>query len=138
LLSVPNPERLTLRWCREEWDYPPHHLTRWTPRAIHNVLRSQGFRIYELHGEPLRTLRQWHSVWCDLLWEAWRIIGERLRFGRTLQAAAGSVNATGASPLRSTTLKVIPWIAVGPTLATYPMVRLRAYQGKSLLTIAGN
>lgn len=85
-LSVPNPERLVLRWCREEWDYPPHHLTRWTRHAIHNILRRHGFQIHEQHGEPLRSLRQLHSAWCDLLWEAWRFVAERLGFARKLQA----------------------------------------------------
>jgi SAM-dependent methyltransferase len=135
-LSVPNPERLALRWCREEWDYPPHHLTRWTPHALRNVLRDHGFQVHEQHGEPLRTLGQLHSVWCDLLWEARRVVGERLGMGRTLRPDTGLEDAAGATRLRTVTLKVIAWIAMVPTLATYPWVRLHAYQGKSLLTIA--
>jgi 2-polyprenyl-3-methyl-5-hydroxy-6-metoxy-1,4-benzoquinol methylase len=135
-LSVPNPRRLALHWCREEWDYPPHHLTRWTPQALLNVLRTHGFQILEQHSEPLRTLPQLHSVWCDLLWEAWRVVGERLGMASTLRAAAPSEDGRGASRLRPVTLKVIAWIAMVPTLVTYPWVHQRPYQGKGLLTIA--
>lgn len=44
-LSVPSPRRsLKVPDFDRRVDYPPHHLTRWTPRAVVTVLRNAGYR----------------------------------------------------------------------------------------------
>lgn len=54
-LSVPNRNR----WQKgiETLDYPPNHLTRWSPRALENFLSRNGFEILSLREEPLHLLR---------------------------------------------------------------------------------
>jgi 2-polyprenyl-3-methyl-5-hydroxy-6-metoxy-1,4-benzoquinol methylase len=42
-LSVPNRERLLP--SRDAWDYPPHHLTRWSRRSIAGFLTRNGFSV---------------------------------------------------------------------------------------------
>jgi SAM-dependent methyltransferase len=54
-LSVPNRDR----WQRnmESLDYPPNHLTRWSPRALRNFLERNGFQILSMRQEPLGLRR---------------------------------------------------------------------------------
>ncbi len=50
-ISVPDETRASLRWGlrRSPEDYPPHHLTRWTPRALAYAVRLVGFEVV-YHG----------------------------------------------------------------------------------------
>jgi SAM-dependent methyltransferase len=50
-LSVPNRSR----WQKgiETLDYPPNHLTRWSPRALRNFLERNGFDVLAMRQEPL-------------------------------------------------------------------------------------
>ncbi len=54
-LSVPNRDR----WQKgvEPLDYPPNHLTRWSPAALRNFLESNGFEILSLRQESLNVRR---------------------------------------------------------------------------------
>ncbi|MCI0548630.1 MAG: hypothetical protein L0027_15265, partial [Candidatus Rokubacteria bacterium] len=36
--------RASLLRGREEWDYPPHHLTRWSEKAVGIALEAAGYR----------------------------------------------------------------------------------------------
>lgn len=54
-LSVPN----RCRWQKgiEPLDYPPNHLTRWSPEALRNLLEREGFEILSMRQEPLGSRR---------------------------------------------------------------------------------
>jgi SAM-dependent methyltransferase len=54
-LSVPNRDR----WQKgvETLDYPPNHLTRWSPRALRNFLERNGFEVLTMQQEPLGIRR---------------------------------------------------------------------------------
>jgi len=54
-LSVPNRSR----WQKgiETLDYPPNHLTRWSPRALGNFLERNGFDVLTMRQEPLGIRR---------------------------------------------------------------------------------
>jgi SAM-dependent methyltransferase len=54
-LSVPNRNR----WLHgfESLDFPPNHLTRWSPRALRNFLERNGFEVLSLREEPLGVRR---------------------------------------------------------------------------------
>jgi len=44
--SLPNPKRFSLHSnFREEWDFPPHHLTRWNEKSINKLLNITGFEL---------------------------------------------------------------------------------------------
>ncbi|WP_455387805.1 class I SAM-dependent methyltransferase [Petrachloros mirabilis] len=45
VFSVPNPDRYTVFFEREWWDYPPHHLTRFSKRGLSLLLERAGFEI---------------------------------------------------------------------------------------------
>jgi SAM-dependent methyltransferase len=51
--SIPNPNRYTLKYQREDWDYPPHHLTRFTKMGIMRLLDRAAFRFDKDLDEPL-------------------------------------------------------------------------------------
>ncbi|MDO9022685.1 MAG: class I SAM-dependent methyltransferase [Deltaproteobacteria bacterium] len=51
-LSMPNDER-TFRPTLEPLDFPPHHLTRWTERALRSLAGRLGLRVVEVGFEPL-------------------------------------------------------------------------------------
>jgi SAM-dependent methyltransferase len=59
-LSVPNRNR----WqkAHDTLDYPPNHLTRWSPRALRNFLERNGFEILSLREEPLGVQRVAHVL----------------------------------------------------------------------------
>ena len=50
--SVPHPERRRLLVDREEWDYPPNHLTRFSIEGIKELLNSSGFNIRYTRDQP--------------------------------------------------------------------------------------
>jgi SAM-dependent methyltransferase len=54
-LSVPNRNR----WQIEDdpLDFPPNHLTRWSPTALRNFIESNGFEVLSLREEPLTVRR---------------------------------------------------------------------------------
>lgn len=54
ILSAPDPRRVYLLFHdREAGDYPPHHLTRWTPQALKIILTRAGYRsIYTKRLRP--------------------------------------------------------------------------------------
>ena len=49
-MSVPNRER----WLTgpDVFDFPPNHFLRWSPAALKNFLRAQGFEIVCMQEEP--------------------------------------------------------------------------------------
>ena len=57
--SMPNRERWRffskqlLLYAAQERDYPPHHLTRWNPKALSYMFESQGFTALTVEREPL-------------------------------------------------------------------------------------
>jgi SAM-dependent methyltransferase len=52
-LSVPNPDRYQLTIYREWWDYPPHHLSRFTKDGIQRLLNRAGFDILKTVPRPM-------------------------------------------------------------------------------------
>src|SRR5208282_3859988 len=54
-LSVPNRNR----WQKgvDTLDYPPNHLTRWSPRALGSFLDRNGFEVLSMRQEPLGIRR---------------------------------------------------------------------------------
>jgi SAM-dependent methyltransferase len=54
-MSVPN----RCRWQKgvETLDYPPNHLTRWSPTALMNFLERNGFEVLSIRQEPLGIRR---------------------------------------------------------------------------------
>jgi 2-polyprenyl-3-methyl-5-hydroxy-6-metoxy-1,4-benzoquinol methylase len=50
LFSVPNRDRWPIR---DFGDYPPNHLTRWTPRAMHRLMEMAGLDVVELQLTPV-------------------------------------------------------------------------------------
>ncbi|MDD2662761.1 MAG: hypothetical protein PHD19_03270 [Dechloromonas sp.] len=53
-ISVPNPNRLTvMQGVREAWDYPPHHLYRFTHHGVKKLFASLGYMLAHVESEPL-------------------------------------------------------------------------------------
>ena len=54
VLSVPTPSRWQLASGDREWfDFPPHHLVRFTRVGLCRLVSRSGFRVLELREEPL-------------------------------------------------------------------------------------
>jgi SAM-dependent methyltransferase len=51
--SIPNPRRVQLLIHREQWDYPPHHLIRFTRAGVVTLLRQAGFSVLGCEDQPL-------------------------------------------------------------------------------------
>jgi SAM-dependent methyltransferase len=51
-LSVPNPNRISLVFLREHWDYPPHHLVRFSVDGLTRLFVRAGFRIMKIKQQP--------------------------------------------------------------------------------------
>jgi SAM-dependent methyltransferase len=52
-LSVPNPDRYQLSIYRESWDYPPHHLSRFTKDGLQRLLGRAGFDTLKIVPRPM-------------------------------------------------------------------------------------
>ena len=75
-LSVPNRNR----WQKgvETLDYPPNHLTRWSPRALRGFLERRGFEVLSMREEPLGARR------------AAQVMSSGLRTGLVSRVAGGT------------------------------------------------
>ena len=62
-VSVPSEKRLhRLFHEKDHLDDPPHHLTRWTPQALGEIGKRNGWEISRVVYEPLRFLSGLYSV----------------------------------------------------------------------------
>jgi SAM-dependent methyltransferase len=69
-LSCPGPDRFT-RLVREQqvgnrdfWDYPPHHVLRWTVTALGTYLRGRGWSVRTARNEPLPVVGAAAHIGC--------------------------------------------------------------------------
>ena len=51
VLSVPNRNRMGPQ--RYSWDYPPHHLSRWSALSLRNFLEFNGYMVERLLISPI-------------------------------------------------------------------------------------
>jgi SAM-dependent methyltransferase len=142
-LSVPNRNR----WQKgtETLDYPPNHLTRWSPRALGNFLTRNGFEILTMREEPLGIRRAAQMLSAGLPTHmVSRIAGEQ---PPTLAALAemkpeemeqAMARVTSSSGHRlATRLVHIKTLALTPAAALFlPYLRLRKRTGLYLYCLA--
>ena len=63
-LSIPNPGRYWVRIERESWDYPPHHLLRFSKGGIESLLKRSGFDLVKSLAQPSpKNLTRIFSNW---------------------------------------------------------------------------
>ena len=149
-ISVPNPNRWTLHWVREVWDYPPHHLTRWSSHNLRVLLESYGFEMIEECTERMETLSQARNAFRDIVWAvvfrrfsfgiASRLDAGRERIavlnGNTLAGYARTLLRLLLSGLVSVKGRAVQLLSYVLALMTYPLFLLGNYGGRSLLIIA--
>jgi SAM-dependent methyltransferase len=149
--SVPNPDRWTLRWIREVWDYPPHHLTRWTRHSLCALLEGQGFAVMEVYTEKINAPGQAKNAIRDILWA---IVFKKFRFGvaSRLEARIEKIDSSKrkdfCSSARVSLLAVVRSMLVKLkgkaiyllsfllTWVLYPILWMGGYEGRSLLVLA--
>ncbi|HKS82413.1 MAG TPA: class I SAM-dependent methyltransferase [Candidatus Acidoferrales bacterium] len=142
-LSVPN----RARWQKgvETLDYPPNHLTRWSPRALVHFLRANGFEILSLREERLGIRR------------AAQVMSMALRSGLAARAAGGQpttmadllelppaemqqeIARLSQDPRQRWAARLAHWknLAMFPPAAlALPFLRLRGYTGLYLYCLA--
>jgi 2-polyprenyl-3-methyl-5-hydroxy-6-metoxy-1,4-benzoquinol methylase len=55
ILSTPSRERVLADW--NNWDFPPHHLTRWNEKSLENIFRMVGIKKNQLfYLEKYKTI----------------------------------------------------------------------------------
>ncbi len=54
--SVPNPDRYAVSLERERWDYPPHHLTRFSKQGLSLLLERGGFEVVCMIDRPTNEM----------------------------------------------------------------------------------
>ncbi len=52
VVTLPNALR-PMPYGREEYDFPPHHFTRWTPTALRSFLEREGFKVVRQEASSL-------------------------------------------------------------------------------------
>lgn len=90
VVCVPNRRRLLVAE-REQHDYPPHHLTRWTARTVQTVLEQTGFRLEHMNDQciPVRYLA--HSLFDAVV--AWALKRWRKAVPGAPSQVSGSTDA---------------------------------------------
>jgi len=60
VVAVPSEDSFLHFASNSPLNMPPHHVTRWSDRALHGVARVTGMRLSLLHHEPLQDIhRDW-------------------------------------------------------------------------------
>mgnify|MGYP001765808279 CR=1 FL=1 len=68
-VSVPNEQRLTVSCgCRETWDFPPHHLYRFSKTGVVKLFGNLGYRLVFFGNEPLRKCEVRDALGLGLGW----------------------------------------------------------------------
>jgi SAM-dependent methyltransferase len=137
VLSVPNRDRWPMR---EFTDYPPHHMTRWSPRAVIALLHRVGFDV--LSAEKGSRLASVHIFFGNLmrdgLYRALRlrsafVEGEppnRLSLPEVLPVARRMLRRYGAAARRLR--DAVTW---APALLSYPFLAA-FFEGYNLMVVA--
>jgi 2-polyprenyl-3-methyl-5-hydroxy-6-metoxy-1,4-benzoquinol methylase len=151
-ITLPNGLR-PLPWGREEHDFPPHHFTRWTPRALKGFLERQGFAVVRQEADAL-TLRYlsdhffFHRLMPGVLALARRaLFGRRSATeGRTLSELYASAGGAKAGALGDKLIRqrivdaarlTFQWLSAPAALALRGCYRLsRPHSGQYLYTLA--
>jgi len=133
VISIPNPNRWTLRWVREAWDYPPHHLTRWTTYGLCALLESRGLNVLEVFYERISFLSQIRDAMRDIIWS---VVFKKFSFKVASRINLSKERFVLWPFLVNIKGKVIKLLAFSLALITYPVFRLGNFTGKSLLVLA--
>lgn len=94
-ITLPNADR-PLPWGREEHDYPPHHFTRWTPRAMRGFLERQGFAVVHQEAAELKVSYLADHFFFYVLMPGLLGLAKRVLFGQG--APEGSFSELYATP----------------------------------------
>lgn len=95
-ITLPNDQR-PLLWGREEWDYPPNHFTRWSPKAISGFLEQRGFEIVEQDADLLLPRYFTNHCFNRAVLPALRAVARRILFGRAAEITPASFSTLVAS-----------------------------------------
>lgn len=120
-LSVPNPARVMFHEAlREAWDYPPHHLVRFSARGLELLLCRCGFNVVKSRGVP---------------WEAGYTLGKLAAF---LDFFAFSVLGAELSGMPRLKRNLVRTALLLPLLLSYPRgVAVNLFRGgQSLYVVA--
>ena len=142
-LSVPNRSR----WQKgvETLDYPPNHLTRWSPLALRNFLERNGFEVLSLKEELLTVHRAAQVLSMGVRTGLVpRIAGERPPTPSDLAAMPPAEIARAMERVAHATghrlaNRLVAWknFAMIPTaILLLPFLRLRGYTGLYLYCLA--
>jgi 2-polyprenyl-3-methyl-5-hydroxy-6-metoxy-1,4-benzoquinol methylase len=148
LVSVPDNRRPT-PFGRDVWDYPPHHLTRWTPKALKLALEKAGFEIQDMRGMPLHAW-EFSRIWADRSAQVILKVIKRLLFGAGASAKPmdelleKSPSAGARLPEKTARVRLVASYHAVFSTVTYPLfaLMLRYYRlampgvGLGLLAVA--
>ncbi|MDY0965306.1 class I SAM-dependent methyltransferase [Massilia sp. CFBP9026] len=63
LIAVPAQDSFLAIAPNSPLNMPPHHVTRWTDRALTNLARSEGFSTTDIWHEPVADFhKEWHAT----------------------------------------------------------------------------
>lgn len=130
LLCVPNNERPVV-FGRDLWDYPPHHLTRWSAKNMRLFLERGGFTVVDIGAGEL-PVWEFSRIWADrsaswLLRAIKRVLYGRAAAGRPMSELLGEGAPAGccapkpsAMPAKSTRVRLVALYHDLFHVATYP------------------
>ena len=128
VLTLPNALR-PLPFGREEWDYPPHHFTRWSPAALRGFVERNGFVVERLDSGTLRLSYLSEQLFFGFFMPRVLSLYKRVAFGKTAagktvtEAYAASGGAGGlADPARRQDL--VNGFKTAMKLVTYPLAAI--------------
>jgi len=150
VVAVPDNRRPT-PFGRDYFDYPPHHLTRWKPRALRLALESAGLRVDDVHAKPLPVV-DLSRIWADRSAQTILRLIKRVRYGRAaaarsmdeIAAAEAAAGRPNVLPDKAARLKLVYFYHSVFNAASYPFFGLmtlyyrltRPGMGHTLLAVA--
>jgi 2-polyprenyl-3-methyl-5-hydroxy-6-metoxy-1,4-benzoquinol methylase len=129
-IAVPNENRFTLQHVsREPWDYPAHHLTRWTRVSLQTLLQRAGMELVVMEDHPLRM-----TAILDMLMGMTSL--GILRKHRGKSSSSGQRTEQNIPPILNFFVKVKRLLLLPAAVMVYGLDKLRGRTGESLLIIA--
>jgi SAM-dependent methyltransferase len=130
LIAVPDTRRRT-PFGRDSWDYPPHHLTRWSPKALRLALEKGGFIVEDLRSKPIPVV-DFSRVWADRSAQCLLRLFKLVRYGRgaasrpmdEILAARSSGGKATALPDKSRRVRMVFAYHAVFNFVTYPLFAL--------------
>jgi SAM-dependent methyltransferase len=146
VITLPNADR-PIPFRREQHDFPPHHYTRWTPKAMRKFLEDHGYAVEHQDAGNLKfEYVSDHLFFFGFM--PWALgLAKAVLFGRgkggtvtELYAAKGEAKAPGAGSLGDPMVRqrLVNWLKLAFRAVSWPVALVMTAYYRATRDLAGD